>query len=705
MTKFHLVLLIHAHQPVGNFEKVLEGAYQQCYLPFLDVLERHPGVRIGLHYSGPLLEWIERAHPELIERLQALARRKQVEMVGGGFYEPILVAIPPQDRAEQIRRMADHLELTFGSRPPGAWLAERVWEPALPTALEAAGVDYTLVDDNHFIGAGFEPASLFGYYFAEDCGAKVRLLPGLKSLRYLIPYHSVEEVIQYMRECAAQAPGGMAAMGDDCEKFGVWPRTFDHCYTDGWVDGFFSALEAQSDWLEIVTPSAALAARPARGRADLPTASYAEMGEWALPTEARKRFHHLAEEFSSRADVQPFLRGGFWRNFLTKYTEVNLLHKKMLHVSAKLRRLERSRRAARRDSLESMKNLLLRAQCNDAYWHGVFGGIYAPHLRTVLLQSLVKAESLADRALQSKPEFYRSQELDYDADGRQELLFSSHRYTALLKPSDGGSIASLDCRASGVTLINSMTRRPEAYHEHLAHASSHAGDSAISIHNQTRSKEAGLEKLLKYDRWPRHAFRLLVFPAEQGIEEYSALRLDADESLAGGEYELARYSSRRARLTCCSADGLQAEKSFTFEPALEGFQVHCRISLHSTRQTPLRLQAGLELVFNLLAPDEPNRYFLGDGQRHPLRWAGALPGAQLEMADEWQGVALRIYAHAAHEFWVAPIETVSESEEGFERVYQGSQILPVWTVDLSPGGVWRQSVTLAVTPRRAEVAV
>ena len=52
MPKFHLVLIIHAHQPVGNFEKVLEKAWGGSYRPFLDVLERHPAVHAGLHYSG-----------------------------------------------------------------------------------------------------------------------------------------------------------------------------------------------------------------------------------------------------------------------------------------------------------------------------------------------------------------------------------------------------------------------------------------------------------------------------------------------------------------------------------------------------------------------------------------------------------------------------------------------------------------------------
>ena len=86
MAKFQLVLLLHAHQPVGNFPDVIERAYRDSYLPFIDVLEQHPAIRIGLHYSGPLLEWAEHAHPEYFEKLSALVERGQVEMVGGGFY-------------------------------------------------------------------------------------------------------------------------------------------------------------------------------------------------------------------------------------------------------------------------------------------------------------------------------------------------------------------------------------------------------------------------------------------------------------------------------------------------------------------------------------------------------------------------------------------------------------------------------------------
>ena len=162
MSKLHLVLLIHAHQPVGNFDGVLEKCYQHSYLPFLERLERHPSIRLGLHYSGPLLEWIEQSHAEYFELLRRLVAGGQVELIGGGFYEPILIAIPPEDQWEQLRRMADYLERWFGLRPKGAWLAERVWEPQLPAVMAEAGVDYTLVDDFHFLAGGFELQQLHG---------------------------------------------------------------------------------------------------------------------------------------------------------------------------------------------------------------------------------------------------------------------------------------------------------------------------------------------------------------------------------------------------------------------------------------------------------------------------------------------------------------------------------------------------------------
>ena len=717
MPKFHLVLLIHSHQPAGNFDGVYEQTYQRSYLPFVQHLARHPKVRMGLHYTGPLLEWFEQRHPEFLDSLRQLVERGQVEMLGGGFFEPILISIPPEDQVEQITRMSGYLQRAFGSAPSGAWLAERVWEPQLPYALSLSNVRYTLVDDVHFIAAGFESGQLHGDYVCEERGRTVRVFPGLKALRYLLPFRSVEEAIAYLRESAEAHPGGMSAMGDDCEKFGAWPNTYDHCYgQNAWVERFFASLEAASDWLATTPPGEWIASNPPLGRADLPTASYSEMMEWALPTVARKEFHAASDEFASRPNVSRFLRGGHWRGFFTKYAESNLLHQKMLHVSTQLRSLESGRLGKRqRAKLESARTHLLRSQCNDAYWHGVFGGLYAPHLRTELWRELVRAEALAEEITSPESDALRVERCDFDADGAEELYVTSQRLAALLKPSDGGTLGALDCRTTSVTLINSMQRRVEAYHSRLSQASAPRRNQVASIHDQVRAKESGLERFLRYDRWPRSSFRMLLFDPEKTFEDYCELRLDEHALLAGGAYAIGDDSPERIRLELHAplanpgADRpgeLRCAKRFSFAHEGAGYRVDCASELSLSGTSAFRGQVGIEMILNFLAPDEPDRYFDLPSARHPLRWSAALrsselPSGKLRLVDEWQNAAATIEAPTAAHFWISPIETVSESEEGFERVYQGSQILLVWPVELAPGASWRGEVTLHIEQAHA----
>ena len=693
---FHLVPIIHAHQPCGNFENVVEESYRHCYEAFVLLLEKHPRFRVGLHFSGSLLFWMEKKHPDYFERLRQLVASGQVELIGGGFYEPVLISIPEPDRHEQIVRLADYIEKHFGKRPTGAWLAERVWEPQLASSLAYANVAYTLIDDLPFLAAGFEPNELFGPYIAEDCGKTVWVFAGLKELRYLIPFRSVEQCIGYFRDAAGTRPGGMAAFGDDMEKFGVWPGTFKHCYADGWLERFFAALEENSSWLQTVTPSECIASRLPLGRADLPTASYAEMMEWVLPTGTRLRFCQLHKEFLSRPDLLAFLRGGGWRGFLRKYPEANLLHKKMLRVSACVASVPPRRASPEHGwQLQQARDLLLRGQGNDAYWHGVFGGLYAPHLRTDVWRNLVRAEALTDQLTPGRQE-PRVEFLDYDADGNSELLFTAPEYQALLKPFDGATLPMLDFRPCAATLINSMQRRPEPYHMRLREAASSAQSSAaVSIHEQVSVKEPNLERFLRYDRFPRHSFRLLLFETARNFNDYESLQLGELPGPAGGNFEIRHSSSSYANFVfeeelspdfatnLALTPRLTVTKHFLFGPAPQGCEVSCDVNVSSSTPLSRPLRFGLESVINLLAPAAADRFFETSSGPQMLRFAGATPGPLLRVEDGWQRVRATLHAPACDEFWIAPIETVSESEGGFERVYQGSQILPVWRLDLT----------------------
>jgi alpha-amylase len=701
--KFHLSLLLHAHQPVGNFADVFERCFQRAYLPFVQHLEKHAAVRVALHYSGPLLAWMETNHPEYFDLLRSLVARKQVEMVGGGFYEPILAVIPSENQHEQLERLATYLEKHFGRRPDGAWLAERVWEPQLPSILAASQIGYTLVDDFHFLSAGFEPHELFAVYQAEDRGKSVRLFAGQKALRYLIPFGKVEDVIRYLRELAVDHPEGVAAFGDDMEKFGVWPGTFDHCYRDRWLDDFFSALEQNSDWLSLTPAGEYADAHAPNGRADLPTASYPEMTEWALPTAVRQKFHAVQQELSVRPEVTTFLHGGSWRGFFRKYPEANLLHKKMLRTATRLAAVPQRRTdPVSAQEIAEARDLLLRAQCNDAYWHGVFGGLYAPHLRTEIWRSLIRAETLADKHIPAG-QIARVEMLDYDSDGKNELLFTGPQYQALLKPSDGGTVAALDFRPCDATLVNSMQRRPEAYHSRLREASQTAPGAVTSIHEQMLVKEPNLERFLTYDRWARHAFRILLFGTKRTQPEYEALQLNEDPSFAAGEFSVCSSAPHQAELQRTTVVAMNQDegntipvdvtKRFSFGPAPNGCEISCEVGLKLKQPLDRAVMVGIETVVNLLAPTQPDRFIETAAGPQNLRFSGELPGPILHLQDGWQKLRITLHAPGADNFWLAPIETVSESESGFERVYQGSQILARWRLStqkvLSARIVWR----------------
>ncbi len=133
-------------------------------------------------------------------------------------------------------------------------------------------------------------------------------------------------------------------MGDDCEKFGVWPGTYDHVYKNKWLERFLEALEGADEWLETTTVSDYIAAHAPLGRVYLPTASYAEMMEWALPTAASAEFKACLEETEKMPDgerFRRFLHGGIWRNFLSKYPESNQMQKLMCAVSRRWQELSR----------------------------------------------------------------------------------------------------------------------------------------------------------------------------------------------------------------------------------------------------------------------------------------------------------------------------------------------------------------------------
>jgi len=673
MRRLRLCLAIHNHQPVGNFGEIFEKATRLCYEPFLSALERHPSVRLSLHYTGPLLEWFQRFHPPFLERLRALVERGQVEILGGGFYEPILSVLPERDALAQIARMREFCEAHLGTRPEGIWLAERAWDPDLPRVLSRAGVRFTLLDDTAFLHAGLMPDEISGHFVTEKAGHALSLFPIDRSLRYLIPFREPAEIVVKLRELQQRGVTSVT-YGDDGEKLGLWPGTQEWVYGKKWLERFFATLETTRDFLELVHFAEALEDPPA-GRVYLPTASYEEMMEWALPARSQALyddFRHALEGEKRLDAVRPYVRGGIWQGFLAKYPEANALHKRMLLVS------ERVDRAFRVALAAEARAAVHRGQCNDAYWHGLFGGLYHRHLRSAVYRELLQAETIAERLLpRDRP--FRVERRDYDCDGEEEILVSSPILSAIVAPARGGAVVELDHLPRAVNLCDVLSRRIEGYHRKVADARTPGADTGVprSIHELHLAKEEGLERYLVADRHGRHLFLEHLLPPETTFEDFVGERHRDLVDLATGRWEVAgiheegHVSIRLERET----GGVSIAKTLVV-------RVHDRVAATyeiAARGEERPVIFASELSFSLPTEDPSQCYFDLGTERVGLRMPGRLPAAYLLRAvDEHTRLQVSFAASWHAEIWRFPLETVSQSEEGFERNLQGTTVVFLW---------------------------
>ncbi|HKM52702.1 MAG TPA: alpha-amylase/4-alpha-glucanotransferase domain-containing protein, partial [Isosphaeraceae bacterium] len=533
MSTVRLILALHNHQPVGNFDGVFEAAFRDSYAPFLEVLANYPEIPFALHTSGPLLEWMVLRHPEYIARVRGMVEAGRVEILGGGYFEPIMTMIPHRDRVGQIRDFTAYLQDLFPTRVRGMWMPERVWEQHLVSAITEAGIEYTILDDFHFQRAGVVGDDLFGYYLTEDEGRLLKLFPGSETLRYTIPFQEPHATYEFLRRLAQRRPGSTVVFADDGEKFGTWPDTYDHVYNRGWLKHFCDMILANRDWLEVTTLARAVDATLPLGKLYVPDGSYREMTEWVLPPSEHQKYEQAKKELAAdprRTRIEPFFRaGGYWRNFKARYPESDEMYTRMLGIS---RRLAAAATGEDVDSdyLEVARRELYRGQCNCPYWHGAFGGLYLPHLRNAVYHSLIAAHNALDEAEGKTGPRVSLEVSDFNLDARQEVKLESDGLIALVRPALGGHLYELDARQAGVNVLATLDRRPEAYHRtileavHSDSSKATSSENPASIHDRVVLKHPGLDRLLVYDRYPRKALVDHFYPIDVSLDDLVACR-------------------------------------------------------------------------------------------------------------------------------------------------------------------------------------
>lgn len=696
MKTINLILGNHNHQPVGNFDFVFESTYQKAYKPFLDMLEKYKDIKFNFHYTGSLLSWIEKNHPEHIEKLKNLVKEKRIEIQSGGFYEPIMPSIPDKDKDIQIQKLNNYIKDKFDFNPKGAWIAERVWEPTLVKNLAKNGIEYIMIDDSQFLTTGIDTKNIFGYFITDNENYKLNIFPISQELRYLIPFREVEKSIEYLKSIATEEGDRVVVLHDDGEKYGDWPGTQKWVYEDKWLENFFEALSKEKDIIKTTTYSEYIKKYPPVSKIYIPNGSYEEMLTWVLPAKVQDEFHSKLEELKKSNEneiITRFMRGGFWRNYFSKYSESNRMNKRMIYASNIFDRFKFKRNKDKiKEDKETALDYLLQGQCNCPYWHGTFGGLYLNNLRHATYSNLIKSTSISEKNIYGENYFIKKN-IDFDMDGRDEVIISSEKET-LIFHSLSGSLIEWDLKKENpINLIDTLKRREEAYHISAMRNTNNDNQNEVhvSIHEIAKKVDEKIAKYLVFDKNEK------VFGVDHFLnkipstEEFQLLQYEENADFFESFYKIIEDKiykdfakvifKRKGKI---NGKEINLIKKYIVN-SKGGFLLEATFENKTGEE--IEFVYALENNITLLAGCEKDRYYTGEDKRisENLSETGEWTGKIFAMTDEaYIKIKILIEAEEETTFLYMPNYTISDAVDKLEMNYQNSTIVCLKKINLKP---------------------
>lgn len=650
-----LILGTYNHMPFGSREEEFEGAYQSAFRPFIASLYKYPSVPMTLHFSGPLLEWFERRHPEFLIILEELVDRKQVELLGGGYYEPMLPLLPLADRIGQIEQLTTFLRKHFGKRPRGCWLPGRMWEPNLAGALQTCGMDYTFLEDSQFVLSGLSGADAERPCVTEDQGKTVVVFPASEDLAGHFSSMDIGSILSAARAGRNSDDRTLVALcdGRDFVKDG---REFDeHSFCS-----MLSTIAAAEGELELTTPGRSLKAAKPRQKAFFTCGAERRVCYWSMDEKRQAAFDALSRR--QRKELAPFLAGGFPRQFLSRYLEANGIYSKMMYVHILINQLrgDKYRKRASREEL-------WKAQGCDAFWHLGDGGIYQNWLRKTAYRSLIDAERITRERGVFIPSVLT---LDFDLDGEREYLFQGSELNAYVHL-QGGLLFELDSIAGAWNYLDTFTRRAEPYHEPGAQLDGYRRaafvdhllrpDPALPELGATSgSRNCAFERYedLKLDR-VHHELSLRCPASSQG--PYGGIEILKKYSVKKNElkvrYELVNQGSTPER--------------FDFAPEIN-------LSMN------VDVEGSHPMTFLRSGAEEDRALFEGEGRGIDA----------LRLRDAAGDSSVSLLSSSAFDVFIRVVRSDCAVGGRMDRIYQSTCIVPVRPVVLAPGESWETEFAL-----------
>lgn len=370
-------------------EKTAEERYLKIYKPFLRKLYEYPEIKAVLHISGELLEWFDEKHPEVIMLIDELVRkRKQVEVLGGGYYEPIFPMLSPQDRSGQLEALTTFLRKKFSKRPRGCWIGH-IWDNTLITPITNSGMDYLFLETSSInVKENFTP------FITEDAGKLIRIFPvnsALISEKITLDTENVENFLSFFKE-EITSPEKIISLFFTDKIVEMLP--------DQWIDKFFAAISADRS-IKIINPATYLKNNPKLKKIYIQNSSY-------------------------------------YKDIFADNYDINLLYARMIYVQTLVNQMKGDK-YKKRSAMES----LWAGQNHAAYigkTYNSFSVSEKKRYRITTYKNLIEAEVSTRQKGVFIPSLFKN---DFDMDGLDEYLYQGESYNASIHQ-EGGSVFEID---------------------------------------------------------------------------------------------------------------------------------------------------------------------------------------------------------------------------------------------------------------------
>jgi hypothetical protein len=640
--KINLILGSHKHIPFGAGDDEFERTYEKKLKPFISTLYKYPKIQAVLHYSGVLLHWIERYHSEFLMLIEDMVSRKQVEILGGGFYEPMMPLIPLQDKIGQVELLTTYLRKQFGKRPQGCWLPALAWEQNMVSPLCACGMGYTFLDEEQFRQAGLGGRDLFFPCISEDQGKIITIFPLSKFLKNEFAQKKASPVLNGLAE-------KMPAEGE--WTVSVFP---EHLFTkedspalEYTFHEFFDELSQCESFVNFTSPGKFYRGLQGLQKAYFPDSLGADSFGADLPGE-----NSPAEKKSPRSRTLP-------RRFLIDFPEANGIYSKMIftHVLINQLRGDKSRKRTAREAL-------WKAQSCDVFYLPEEYGIDCHSVRNAAYKALLDAE----RICREKGSFIPSlMNFDFDMDGVGEYLFQDTKLNCYIRLR-GASVFELDYLPKTWNYLDTFS----------------PGNPKPPAPPDRRERRAAFsDRLIPPGLSPQDVFQGRLGAARLcGKEEYELtemdrvhgkvhFRLPGEASLPFGQVEI-KKSYFLKKDTLCAAYNLtnrgKKPESFQFAPEID-------LSFPGEGETFVRF------------------YQCKTGVKDAAPAEAVVHDAEgLKIQDLKNEVQITLGAKKSFDCCIIPVKAAGGAQG--PELYQSTCIMPLQPVSLAPGESWETEFTL-----------